>query len=78
MDMIMYLVVISVRRRSRHIMATVWQVGRVLHSHLMAVVMWNMPLASLHHRRLNVSDELSHFCCFLFLQSLIFFYSYLV
>lgn len=55
--------VISVRRRSRHIVATVWQVGRVLHSHLMAVVMWNMPLTGLHHRRLNVSDELSHFGC---------------
>lgn len=50
------------RRWTGHVLAmsTVWQMRRVLHSNLVAVMMRHVSLGSLHHRRLDVCHELRH------------------
>lgn len=47
-------------------MSTVWQMRRVLHSNLVAVMMRHVSLGSLHHRRLDVCHELRHSLLFSF------------
>lgn len=53
-------VMVVPRRRGRHIVATVGQMGRVLHAHLVAMVVRHVPLGGLHQRRLDVRHELGH------------------
>lgn len=58
---VMLLVVIVSYRSTGHIMAAVWQMRLVLHAHLVAVMVGYMALGGLHHRRLNMGNELRHY-----------------
>ena len=62
--MVPLIVVGLVIRQAGHVVATVRQMGRVLHAHLVAVVVWNVTLRRLNHRGLNVRYELSHLGAF--------------
>jgi len=61
-SMVMMMLVMIVGGGGRwHIMSTVWQMRRMLHPYLMAMMMRYMTLRCLHQRWLYVSHELSHF-----------------
>jgi len=47
--------------RRGHVVAAVGQMRRVLHTHLMSVVVRNMTLGRLHQRWLDVGHKLGHF-----------------
>lgn len=55
------IVVVMHGRWTRHIVASVWQMGLVLHPDLVTVVVWKMSLRCLHHSGLYVRYKLRHF-----------------
>lgn len=58
------IVVVMHGRWTRHIVASVWQMGLVLHPDLVTVVVWKMSLRCLHHSGLYVRYKLRHFISF--------------
>lgn len=61
MLLMMVLVMVVARWGRRHVVATVWQMRRVLHANLVAMVMRYMTLRCFQQRWLYVGNELSHF-----------------